>query len=67
MVHSWHLCLRIKKDFSDNPVFFTELNQLLSSHRLRCYLDINKVKAYLAEINAMLENSYTSEGLLGGL
>lgn len=55
------------KDFSDNPVFFTELNQLLSSHRLRCYLDINKVKAYLAEINAMLENSYTSEGLLGGL
>lgn len=51
------------KDFSDNPVFFTELNQLLSSHRLRCYLDINKVKAYLAEINAMLENSYTSEGL----
>ena len=55
------------KDFSDNPVFFTELNQLLSSHRLRCYLAINKVKAYLAEINAMLENSYTSEGLLGGL
>lgn len=55
------------KDFSDNPVFFTELNQLLSSHRLRCYLDINRVKAYLAEINAMLENSYTSEGLLGGL
>lgn len=55
------------KDFSDNPVSFTELNQLLSSHRLRCYLDINKVKAYLAEINAMLENSYTSEGLLGGL
>lgn len=55
------------KDFSDNPVFFTELNQLLSSHRLRCYLDINKVKAYLAQINAMLENSYTSEGLLGGL
>lgn len=55
------------KEFSDNPVFFTELNQLLSSHRLRCYLDINKVKAYLAEINAMLENSYTSEGLLGGL
>lgn len=55
------------KDFSDNPVFFTELNQLLSSHRLRCYLDINKVKSYLAEINAMLENSYTSEGLLGGL
>lgn len=55
------------KDFSDNPVFFTELNQLLSSHRLRCYLDINKVKAYLAEINAMLENSYTREGLLGGL
>lgn len=55
------------KDFSDNPVFFTELNQLLSSHRLCCYLDINKVKAYLAEINAMLENSYTSEGLLGGL
>lgn len=62
-------CYELKgmKDFSDNPVFFTELNQLLSSHRLRCYLDINKVKAYLAEINAMLENSYTSEGLLGGL
>ena len=55
------------KDYSDNPVLFTELNQLLSAHRLRCYLDINKVKAYLVEINAMLENSYTSEGLLGGL
>lgn len=55
------------KDYSDNPALFTELNQLLSRHRLRCYLDINKVKAYLAEINAMLENSYTSEGLLGGL
>ena len=56
------------KDYSDNPVLFTELNKLLSSaHRLRCYLDINKVKAYLVEINAMLENSYTSEGLLGGL
>lgn len=55
------------KDYSDNPVLFTELNQLLSGHRLRCYLDINKVKAYLVEINAMLENSYTSEGLLGGL
>lgn len=55
------------KNYSDNPALFTELNQLLSSHRLRCYLDINKVKAYLAEINAMLENSYTSEGLLGGL
>lgn len=55
------------KDYSDNPVLFTELNKLLSAHRLRCYLDINKVKAYLVEINAMLENSYTSEGLLGGL
>lgn len=55
------------KDYSDNPALFTELNQLLSRHQLRCYLDINKVKAYLAEINAMLENSYTSEGLLGGL
>lgn len=56
------------KDYSDNPVLFTELNKLLSSaHRLRCYLDINKVKAYLVEIYAMLENSYTSEGLLGGL
>lgn len=55
------------KDYSDNPVLFTELNQLLSAHQLRCYLDINKVKAYLVEINAMLENSYTSEGLLGGL
>lgn len=55
------------KDYSDNPVLFTELNKLLSARRLRCYLDINKVKAYLVEINAMLENSYTSEGLLGGL
>lgn len=32
------------KDFSDNPVFFTELNQLLSSHRLRCYLDIPQIR-----------------------
>lgn len=55
------------KDYLDNPVYYMELNQLLSAHHFAFYLDIDKVKSYIESINTMLQDSYDSEELLGGL
>lgn len=55
------------KEFIDNPSCFKELNQLIGTHRLHYYFDIEKVKSYLVKTNAMLEDSYASEELLSGL
>lgn len=55
------------KDYLDNPAYYMELNQLLSSHHFTFYLDIDKVKSYIESINTMLQDSYDSEELLGGL
>lgn len=43
------------------------MNQLLSSYHFTFYLDIDKVKSYIESINTMLQDSYGSEELLGGL
>lgn len=53
------------KDYLDNPAYYMELNQLLSSHHFTFYLDIDKVKSYIESINTMLQDSYDSEELLG--
>ena len=55
------------KDYLDNPAYYMELNQLLSAHHFTFYLDIDKVKSYIESINTMLQDSYDSEELLGGL